>query len=295
MEKCPACDHSSYIEVYSGPIRSGSYGKMTEESHSIVRCEYCSLDKLSEFIVAGDEYESSEYRESYNDTSNDEKLLQMHDYEQPNRANIIGLSEFRGKTVCDLGSGHGSFLDSIKGVAQTTIAIEPFSGLHQSLQSRSHKPFSYASEAMPEWEGMVDIVASFGVIEHVPHPGQYLEDAWKLLKKGGVMILQTDNNDDILMKSGARDFLPFFYRTAHNWYFNSKNLEMLFKKHNFNNIDIKTSHHYDFSNFLLWHRDGKPTGNGSLQILPPTFDAIWKSFLEDNGLGELITVCAYKN
>jgi hypothetical protein len=60
-------------------------------------------------------------------------------------------------------------------------------------------------------------------------------------------------------------------------------------------LERKTSnHYYDFSNFLLWHKAGKPTGLGKLSLFDETFNALWKATLEKSGLGELISVFAVK-
>ena len=42
----------------------------------------------------------------------------------------------------DFGCGGGSFLDSIKGIAKKTIAVEPFVGYHESLKLRGHEVYS---------------------------------------------------------------------------------------------------------------------------------------------------------
>lgn len=295
MLNCPSCDNPDFQEIYHGPIRSGSFGKLTTTHHSVVECKNCKLARLKEFLVGSVEYESSEYRESYNNSSDDSKLLQMHDHEQPRRMDLLGLEKFRNKVVLDYGAGHGAFLDSIKGIAQGTVAVEPFNKMHDSLKKRGHTVFSYASEALAQYAGAIDIVVSFGVIEHVPDPDLYLKEAYSLLATGGVILLQTDNRDDILLHTKAKHFESFFYRTAHNWYFSPKNLERLFLKNKFNKTNISTNHNYDFSNFLLWHQEGKPTGNGKLTLFNKTFDSIWKSYLEENFLGELITVIGSKS
>lgn len=293
-KNCPCCKLTRYSVLYEGPIRSGSYGKFTNFNCKVMQCDKCGLARLADFVVGKDEYESDVYRASYNDTSSVDALLSIHDHEQPARINIIGLDKFRGKVVLDYGSGHGAFLDSICGVAGETIAVEPFLDLHPSLKKRGHKVYSYAEQALRDNEGYVDIIVSFGVIEHVLDPRLYLEEAYKLLRPGGAMVLQTDNLDDVLMRTEAKDFKKFFYRTAHNWYFSLNNLKIIFESVGYDISKVSTSHNYDFSNFVLWHSQGKPTGNGKLNLFNNLFDAQWKAAVEAAGLGELITIVAKK-
>lgn len=294
-ENCPCCKFTNYHVLYEGPIRSGSYGKFTNFNCKVMQCDKCGLARLAEFVVGKEKYESDLYRESYNDTSSVDALLSIHDHEQLARISIIGLDKFRGKVVLDYGSGPGSFLDSIRGVARETIAVEPFSDLHASLKKRGHKVYSYAENALRDNEEHVDIIVSFGVIEHVPDPRLYLEEAYKLLRPGGTIVLQTDNLDDVLMRTEAKDFKTFFYRTAHNWYFLPDTLKMIFESTGYAVQKVSTCHNYDFSNFVLWHSQGKPTGNGKLNLFNNIFDSQWKATVEAAGLGELITIVAKKS
>lgn len=285
---CPACSQESWGVLYDGQIRDGSFGKLT--AGKIFQCGECKLARLAEF---GMEYETGSYREKYNNTNDPQTLVSMHDHEQAARISLIGFERLRGKTVLDHGCGHGAFLDAIKGVSKT-IGIEPMQSIRPDLEKRGHIIYGDSADALTAHRGKVDIVVSFGVIEHVDDPVQYLRDSYDLLTDSGSLFLQTDNLDDVLMKSGAPGFEPFFYRTAHNWYFSRENLKTLAKKAGFS-VETSTSHGYDFSNFLMWHKEAQPTGNGKLRLFDPAFEAFWKATIEAQGLGELITMTGTKS
>ena len=172
------CESKINTIIYSGPIRSGSVGKETDEPFDVVKCSKCGLTKLKDFPKV--DYDSSSYRDDYNDTSKIENYIQMHDSEQSPRLGRIGIEKFRNKIVFDYGCGGGSFLDSIKGVASDTVAIEPFIGYHKSLQESGHEVFKYAKDAK-KYNGKVDIITTFGVIEHVNDPLAMLNDIYGLL------------------------------------------------------------------------------------------------------------------
>ena len=240
-------------------------------------------------------YVSRDYRTKYNGGTNDQFLLALHDEEQANRVSLIGTSRLRNSIVVDIGCGHGSFLDAISGLAKSTIGIEPFTELHDSLRNRSHQVYAPSDESLQRLNAQADIVTSFGVIEHLVDPLEHLLFAWALVKPGGQFILQTDNVEEILFVTEARGFKEFFYRTAHNWYFSPSSLTQLTKSAQLQNFQVSTFQEYGFPNFISWHKFGKPTGNSHNPLLGKQFESAWKSGVEESGHGSLITLIATKN
>ena len=112
QKECLYCESNKYTKIYSGPIRAGAFGKVTEKSFDVVKCSKCGLTKLKDFPKI--DYDSSSYRDDYNDTSEIENYIQMHDCEQSPRIGRIGIEKFRRKIVLDYGCGGGAFLDLIK-------------------------------------------------------------------------------------------------------------------------------------------------------------------------------------
>jgi len=283
--KCISCDSDEYQIVYNGPIRSGSYGKQTSNSFKVVKCKKCSLTRLEEFPEI--HYENEEYRLDYNDTSDIQDYFNNHDHEQTPRINKIGIEKFRDKVVLDFGCGVGSFLDSIKGIAKKTIAVEPFVGYHESLKSRGHKVYSDVKDCT-SLNSTIDIVISFGVIEHINEPLAYLANAYDLLKPNGKMFIETDNLDDVLVKLGFKEFEPFYYRTVHSYYFNAKSLKELAQKAGFNEIIVGHRHGFGISNTIKWLNDRKPGCLNKLEFITPEIDFAWVKMLENTGMAELL-------
>lgn len=289
MKKCRVCNEQNFITVYHDRIRAGSIGKKTSERYSVLQCKSCEAAWLNPFPTI--DYQNSDYRMDYTGSAESEDYLSMFDHEQTPRINRIGLEKFRDKVVADLGCGGGSFLDAIQGVAKKTIAIEPYTGFHESLKTRGHNVYPNVKSIKEE---KVNIVISFGVIEHTDNPVTYLKDAFSILKKGGKIYLETDNLDDFLMKADIKEFKEFFYRTAHNWYFNNNSLTELFNSVGFNNLKPGFRHGYDLSNTLCWLRDRKPTGLNKIDWISNVCDEVWRDFLEQNEFAELLHFSATK-
>ena len=283
--KCISCNSEEYSVVYDGPIRSGSYGKITPQNHKVVKCKNCSLTRLEKFPEI--HYDNEEYRLDYNDTSDIKDYFKNHDHEQTPRINKIGIEKFRDKVVLDFGCGGGSFLDSIRGIAKKTIAVEPFLGYHGSLKSRGHEVYSDINECI-HLNGTIDIIISFGVIEHINEPLDYLIKAFNVLKADGKMFIETDNLDDILVKLGFKEFEPFYYRTVHSYYFNSKTLKELSLKAGFKTVTPGHRHGFGISNTIKWLNERKPGGLNKLDFITPEIDFAWVQMLEKTGMAELL-------
>jgi len=290
MTSCDLCNTQDYEVVYDGVIRDGVVGIKTTIGFGVIKCCGCGLVRLLDNPLTMEYYQSDEYRNAYNETSNPSDYIKMHDNEQPPRLDKIGADFFRDKTVLDYGCGGGAFLDLVSGLSGKTLGIEPFSGYHESLIGRGHKIFPDIETAQSEYKDQVESVVSFGVLEHVENPQQYLKNAYGLLKKGGKMYLETDNLHDILMKLNITSFDEFFYRTAHLWYFEDKTLKQMAEQAGFLDIKISFRHNFDMSNVMLWLRDNKPTGNGKLDFLSNGVDQNWIEFVESSGLADLVCI-----
>ena len=283
--KCINCNSEDYKIIYDGPIRSGSYGKLSVENSKVISCKKCTLTRLEEFPEI--HYEIEDYRLDYNDTADVKDYFKNHDLEQTPRINKIGIEKFRDKVVLDFGCGGGSFLDSIKGIAKKTIAVEPFIGYHESLKLRGHEVYSDILDCS-HLNSKIDIVISFGVIEHINTPLEYLKNAYSILKPKGKMFIETDNLDEILVKLGFKEFEPFYYRTVHSYYFNAKSLNSLSKKAGFNKTNNGFRHGFGISNTIKWLNERKPGGTNKLEFITPELDFTWVKMLEDNGMAELL-------
>ena len=290
---CPVCGTNNWHVVFIGKIRDGSFGTSTIDDAKVVACS-CSLQRLETFALTTSTYEGDEYRLKYNGTVDDTELLELHLEEQSSRLVLLGTKNLKGATVIDVGCGHGAFLDAVSGLAASTIGIEPFERLHNSLIARGHEVYRPSDQRITHFQNSADFVTSFNVIEHLEDPYEHLVSAWRMVKPGGQIIVQTCNLNEILMLTGASGFKEFWYRTAHNWYFTPDNLEGIAARAGLSAVKVSTFHEYNFSNFINWHRISRPTGNNDSFWLSVEFETIWKASIERSGRGSSIILRATK-
>ncbi|HAD82230.1 MAG: hypothetical protein A2509_04020 [Candidatus Edwardsbacteria bacterium RIFOXYD12_FULL_50_11] len=284
---CALCGSGKITSVYNGAIRAGSWGSVTSKKYQVLKCSHCGVIFLDPFPKMN--YSEKNYRLDYNGSAEIETYHRLHDKEQAWYLDLVKGLDLSGKTVCDVGCGGGSFLKRIKGQAKRTIGIEPFAGYHRALRSRGHSVFSGIDALMAaEGKSQVDLATSFHVIEHAEEPVAFLKSIREILKPGGRAVLVTPNADDILMKMGSGPYQKFNYRTAHRWYFNQRSLGYIARKAGFKKARFGFRQNFDLSNFALWMRDGKPTGNASVDLFSDDINLAWQKFLEKGRMADTI-------
>lgn len=102
----------------------------------------------------------------------------------------------QGKSVLDLGCGSGYGAARIAGVADAVHAVDvdpDAIGFARERYLRRNLTFSRIEPGrpLPFSDGAFDVVLSFQVIEHVHDDRGYLEQACRVLKPGGLLVVVT--------------------------------------------------------------------------------------------------------
>ncbi|MEX0827493.1 MAG: class I SAM-dependent methyltransferase [Haliea sp.] len=284
FDTCEICSSSDWEEVYTGPIRAGSFGK-TIDAGLIGGCLGCGVKRLAEaFCPTTSFYETAEYRSFLDQQLDSESYFAAHDELQHFTLEAFWPRSLRNKTVLDVGCGAGSFLDHIRSIAGRVVAIEPCTAYHRDLRGRGIDVWSYASEfAQGFGKGQIDYAFALQVIEHVADPCEFLKEIRPLMRDDGLLIISTPNSDDILMHLLPDDFPKFFFRAVHRWYFDMTSLSHCAELAGFEIVAKQHVHRYGLSNTLQWLRDRVPSGHQRLQSITPLADDFWKAYLEAAG------------
>lgn len=182
--KCGICGSDDTAVIYDDVVRNGGIGKYTDEKYQMYQCQACGtiFHKLDE-AKSDAYYQSTEYRLEMNETADVDGYDRLHDGEVLEKLEYTGTDIYRNKIVADIGCGGGSFLDFVAGAAKEIVAIEPSASFRKALSAKGYRAYPYASDAMHDFAGKIDVVTSFDVIEHVNDPAEFMKDVHALLSK----------------------------------------------------------------------------------------------------------------
>lgn len=150
-----------------------------------------------------------------------------------NNRNLEGLR------VLDVGCFTGDLLELLKDKGADVYGLELQSRAlevaNQKLPGRVFKADIYSND-LPQFK--FDIITMLGLIEHVIDPIGLLKRSSQLLKRGGIMVIQTPNSACLLSKILGR-YWPPYAPVEHIHLFSKKSLYQILCEHNFKNITFK--------------------------------------------------------
>jgi len=179
------------------------------------------------------------------------------------------------KTLCDIGSGYGFFLDEARKRGICVFGVEPSRQLvHHAFKEYAIKSFpGTLEEFVRKRKRQFDVVTCIHVIEHVSKPNYFISNLLKLVKPGGLLYIETPNGDSHLLYA-ERENYTFLIPPHHLWIFSKESIKKLLPR-DFQIILVNT---YSYSEHLMgivkrliWNcnpchfkRSGKPSVSASL-------------------------------
>lgn len=129
------------------------------------------------------------------------------------------------QTICDVGSGHGYFLDEAKKAHYVVFGIEPAKPLAQNSKKEFNLPIfaGTLTEYLKSGRKKYDIVTCIHVIEHVRNPKQFIDSLLRLVNPGGILYLETPNSDSHLLYVEKNNY-TFLIPPDHLWLFSNKSI-----------------------------------------------------------------------
>lgn len=295
--KCKICKSNRIEITYKGCIRNGGVGNYTEAPVIMWKCEDCGviwhdsvIDNAKEF------YESEEYRNSVNGSSDAELFYELYDKNSLEKFSYTGTDIFRNKKVADIGCGPGAFLDFLRGVADTVIAVEPSLTYRTVMEKKGYQYlYAYADEAKNDWKGRVDIITSFDVIEHVENPKEFLADIFELLSEKGMAVIGTPTEAPVMRRLLGNDYeKQVLFSTQHIWSFSGGALKIMAGEAGFSEISVRYEQRYGLENLLGWLKTKKPCSDIEDSVITKTLDMVYKTECKANGLADYVVLYAYK-
>jgi len=230
---CPVCDNSS---------RQRCEFRCATQEFEVLRCRDCGVTFINEVI--DDNFGFSE--ESAVKAEPLQVLKAATDFERMNlKLSEMGFVQSHGRSLLDVGCGIGVFLDHAQKAGWNVVGLElspavanyareenGFNVLNASIESNTNLP-----------SNAFDVITLFGVIEHLAFPNRAIEECVRMLRPGGVLILQTPSEDGIIRRAsrvffqltaGAVNFyVKELYQTAggHSVCFNKRSMNILLTRH----------------------------------------------------------------
>lgn len=290
--KCKICGSENTDIIYNDLIRDGGLGQYTKKPIKIFQCKNCDVIwHDNEIADVKEYYETEEYRNELEGSSEEEKFYELHDKETLDKLNYTGTTIFRNKVVADIGCGCGAFLDYISGVAREVVAVEPSLKYRNIMSRKGFSTYSYADEAKKLYANKIDVITSFDVIGHVQSPESFIKDVYDLLTAGGKAIIGTPTDAPVMRSLLGKDYeKKLLFSTQHLWILSEKNLRIISEKCGFKNIDIKYYQRYGIDNMLGWLKDKEPKSEIKQKFITETLNNVWKAQLVDNGLADYIVL-----
>ncbi|HXE64929.1 MAG TPA: class I SAM-dependent methyltransferase [Bryobacteraceae bacterium] len=153
--------------------------------HSILRCKRCNLIWTDPLLSRRPSFTGEE-------TYKANELSQKARFREQLRSFLrnTGVEDPRQLRLLEIGPGLGFFLDVCE---ESGIAAEGCDLADHAIRYANQKRERVRKGTLDShYAGAgFDAIFAFNLIEHLPHPKQFLEDAAKALRTGGTLVLET--------------------------------------------------------------------------------------------------------
>lgn len=198
---------------------------------------------------------------------------------------ILKLTNKDKPNILDIGCGWGDFLTVCKKENIPYLGIDTSEAAYslctsKNLNCKKISSIMLAKQSKKKYNAIV----SFQTIEHIKNPFDYLRSVKKLLKKNGVFVLTTPNNNSaarFVLKGGWSVYRPH----GHYVFYNKDNLKKVLEKANFEQIDVKIDRPRFFKLGYISNQLNVDLRSNFLKNLPIPTDP----------MGDLIAVCRKGN
>lgn len=189
---CPICDGTSFENFLKCNDNTGS-----DEAFQIVECVECAFHFTNPIPLEseiGKYYESDEYISHSNTSKGIVNFLyqKVRNYTLDKKVALLGkLNE--GKTLLDIGSGTGEFLNRAVQHGYKVDGIEPSKDARKQAIQNFQVPVFEESHLSTLQSNSYDFITMWHVLEHVYHLNDRVAELKRLIKKGGHILIAVPN------------------------------------------------------------------------------------------------------
>ncbi len=152
-----------------------------------------------------------------------------------------------GKTLLDIGSGYGYFLEEAEKLKLKTVGIEPSRKLYVQSIKRLYTSLVINTDLLSFFkenqDKKFDSITAIHVIEHVLNPFQFIRQASQLLNRNGILYIETPNYDSWLARAEKEKY-TFLTPPDHICLFSLKSLQLIVAKTSSLRLDSYSTYSY---------------------------------------------------
>ena len=234
METCIACKKSQFETV----VASKDYC-VSMEDFTVMKCTNCGFAftfNAPDAQYIGSYYEHADYV-SHTDTK---EGLFFNIYHKV-RAYMLGqkLGYIKAhkaiKSLFDIGSGTGYFVDHVKHQEIYVVGFEPDAEARAQAKKNFDINLDSSLEQVLQSKKKFDAISMWHVLEHVHELDAYFDNFRSLLNEEGILAIAVPNytsyDASFYQKYWAAYDLP-----KHLWHFSPASLKLIASNHNFNHV-----------------------------------------------------------
>lgn len=233
----PHCIHCAHESRFKFSVRS------FKNPFDIFECSACGLQFQHPMPSAQtlEEYYGADYYSGKADFAYQDERDKFKFYSYVWQARLKKIMKYvktagNGRNFLDIGCSFGGLLSNAENLGFKAWGVEI------SDYSRAYAQKSFPGRIFKTMEetafkpGFFDAVSMIEVIEHLDRPLNILSECFRILKPGGVLVLQTaDMAGRQAVKAGAA---YHYYLPGHLYYFSASNLKAMLKKAGFSRIIV---------------------------------------------------------
>jgi 2-polyprenyl-3-methyl-5-hydroxy-6-metoxy-1,4-benzoquinol methylase len=232
--KCNLCGADDY---------SVRFPKGFAQLHRIVICNQCGLMYANpQELVDCRTFESEDYPKVCDEATGGQYFQKQHVQLPDNLRALRVLNELSPKRgrLLEIGSFCGIFLDRIRANGWDATGLEPERRVAD--YSRSKYGLNIVDGVLPQ-PGLAsenfDAVMMLHVIEHMPDPSENLREIHRILKPGGVLVVETPRFDSLMFKMLGRRERSLGNCNGHIYFFTVPALRRMFEKSGFDVLKVE--------------------------------------------------------
>jgi SAM-dependent methyltransferase len=165
----------------------------TKPPHALMRCTRCGMHFVSPHPA--DEDRVAFYDDdSYFDQIYTEAPIARFLRDRWETSRLALTLPVAGRRLLEIGCARGTFLERAVRAGFDAVGVEVSPGASKAAGERTGvSVFTGSLEEASFEDTSFDVICGWDVIEHVPHPGAFLNEIHRILKPGGRLLLSCPN------------------------------------------------------------------------------------------------------